>query len=302
VLEVARSLAPEGGRPGLLQVRLSTAPMEAVWRRDRATAVVIALAVLGVGVLGLAAIFYTQHRQLTQVAALEAEVARRQRLATLGDMAAAVSHEVRNPLNAISMGLQRLRAEFRPTAEPADYDRVIELVGGEVRRLNTLVEEFLTLARPPVLNPAPLRLGDLIEEVAELIEPEARQMGVRVERRVPADLPPLVADHDRLTQVLLNLARNALEAMPDGGTLRLDAGRAPHALTIAVVDSGPGIPPEVRERIFEPYYTTKAKGLGLGLPIARQIVEAHGGTIAAAPATGSGTRFVLTLPLGQGRA
>jgi two-component system sensor histidine kinase HydH len=302
VLEVARSLALEGGRPGLLQVRLSTAPMEAVWRRDRATAVVIALAVLGVGVLGLAAIFYTQHRQLTQVAALEAEVARRQRLATLGDMAAAVSHEVRNPLNAISMGLQRLRAEFRPTAEPADYDRVIELVGGEVRRLNTLVEEFLTLARPPVLNPAPLRLGDLIEEVAELIEPEARQMGVRVERRVPADLPPLVADHDRLTQVLLNLARNALEAMPDGGTLRLDAGRAPHALTIAVVDSGPGIPPEVRERIFEPYYTTKAKGLGLGLPIARQIVEAHGGTIAAAPATGSGTRFVLTLPLGQGRA
>lgn len=301
-LEVARPLALDGLRPGLLQIRLSTAPMEAVWWRDRVTAVVVALAVLGLGVLGLAAIFYTQHRHLAQVTALEGEVARRQRLATLGNMAAAVSHEVRNPLNAISMGLQRLRAEFRPTTEPADYDRVLELVGGEVRRLNALVEEFLTLARPPVLKPEPVRLGDLLEEVVGLIEPEARQTGVRIEQRIPADLPPLLADRDRLKQVVLNLARNALEAMPEGGTFRVEAGRAPHALTLRVADSGPGIPPETKDRIFEPYYTTKVKGLGLGLPIARQIVEAHGGTITVEPVAGGGTCFLLTLPLGEGRA
>jgi signal transduction histidine kinase len=301
-LEVARSLALDGARPGLLQIRLSTAPMEAVWRRDRVTAVVVALAVLGLGVLGLGVIFYTQHRHLAQVTALEAEVARRQRLATLGHMAAAVSHEVRNPLNAISMGLQRLHAEFRPTAEPADYDRVLELVGGEVRRLNALVEEFLSLARPPVLRPEPVRLGDVLEEVVGLIEPEARQTGVRIERVVPGDLPPLVADRDRLKQVVLNLARNALEAMPDGGTCRLEAGRAPHALTLTVADSGPGIPPEARDRIFEPYYTTKVKGLGLGLPIARQIVEAHGGAITVEPAASGGTRFRIILPLREGRA
>ncbi len=301
-LQIARPLALDGVHPGLLQIRLSTAPMEAVWRRDRATAVVVALAVLGLGVLGLAVIFYTQHRHLAQVTRLEAEVARRHRLATLGNMAAAVSHEVRNPLNAISMGLQRLRAEFRPTAGPADYDRVLELVGGEVRRLNALVEEFLALARPPVLKPELVRLGDLLEEVVGLIEPEAHQTGIRIERRIPADLPPLVADRDRLKQVVLNLARNALEAMPDGGTFRLEAGRAPHALMLTVADSGAGIPPEARDRIFEPYYTTKVKGLGLGLPLARQIVEAHGGTITVEPVAGGGTRFLVTLPLRDGRA
>jgi signal transduction histidine kinase len=295
-LEITRSLALDGGRPGLLQVRLSTASMEQVWRRDRLAAVVIGLAVLGLGALGLAAIFYTQQRHLARVTALEGEVARRQRLATLGNMAAGVSHEIRNPLNAISMGLQRLGAEFRPTGEPAEYDRVLALVGGEVRRLNGLVEEFLTLARPLVLKPERLRIGDLVDEIFALIDTEARRLGVRLQRRVPDDLPPVTADRDRLKQVLLNLARNALEAMPGGGTLRLDALASPRALTLAVTDSGSGIPPEVQARLFEPYYTTKARGLGLGLAIARQIVEAHGGAIEVEPAEGGGSRFRITLP------
>jgi signal transduction histidine kinase len=301
VLEVTRPVALEGTRPGLVQVRLSTAPLEQVWRRDRLAAVAIGLAVLALGALGLAAVFYTQQRHLARVAALETEVARRQRLATLGNMAAGVSHEIRNPLNAISMGLQRLQAEFRPTAEPEEYDRVLALVGGEVHRLNAMVEEFLALARPPVLKPEPIRVADLLAETAALVEPEARRTGVRLERLVPDDLPPLTADRDRLTQVLLNLTRNALEAMPDGGRLRLEAAATPRAVTLAVTDSGPGIAPEARARLFEPYYTTKARGLGLGLAIARQIVEAHGGAIDVEPADGGGSRFRVTLPREPGR-
>jgi signal transduction histidine kinase len=301
-LEITRPLMLDGARPGLLQIRLSTGSMEQVWRRDRLAAVVIGLAVLGLGALGLAAIFYTQQRHLARVTALEGEVARRQRLATLGNMAAGVSHEIRNPLNAISMGLQRLGAEFRPTGEREEYDRVLALVGGEVRRLNGLVEEFLAVARPPVLKPERLRVGDLVDETVALIEPEARRLGVRLERQVPDDLPTLTADRDRLKQVLLNLARNALEAMPGGGTLRLEAVASPRVLTLAVTDSGPGIPPEVRARLFEPYYTTKARGLGLGLAIARQIVEAHGGAIAVEPAEGGGSRFRVTLPREPARA
>jgi two-component system sensor histidine kinase HydH len=302
VLEVMRPLALDGGRPGLLQIRLATASMEEVWRRDRLAAVVIGLAVLGVGALGLAAIFYTQQRHLARVTALEGEVARRQRLATLGNMAAGVSHEIRNPLNAVSMGLQRLRAEFRPTAEAEEYDRVLALVGAEVRRLNGLVEDFLALARPPVLKPEPIRIGDLVAETMALIEPEARRIGVRLEPRLPGDLPPITADPDRLKQVLLNLARNALDAMPEGGTLWLDAAATGRTVTLAVTDSGPGLSPEARARLFEPYFTTKARGLGLGLALARQIVEAHGGTIDAEPAEGGGTRFRVTLPREPGRA
>lgn len=295
-LEITRPLALDGARPGLLQIRLSTASMEQVWRRDRLAAVVIGAAVLGLGALGLATVFYTQQRHLARVTALEAEVARRQRLATLGDMAAGVSHEIRNPLNAISMGLQRLHAEFRPTTEREEFDRVLALVSGEVRRLNGLVEEFLTLARPPVLKRERLRVADLVDETVALIEPEARRTGVGLERRVPDDLPPLTADRDRLKQVLLNLARNALEAMPDGGKLGLEAAATPRVLTLAVTDSGPGLSPEARTRLFEPYYTTKARGLGLGLAIARQIVEAHGGAIDVEPAAGGGSRFRVTLP------
>jgi signal transduction histidine kinase len=295
-LEITRPLTLDGARPGLLQIRLSTAPMEDVWRRDRTAAAVIAGAVLALGALGLAAIFYTQQRHLARVTALEAEMARRQRLATLGDMAAGVSHEIRNPLNAISMGLQRLRAEFRPTTEPEAYDRVLALVAGEVRRLNGMVEEFLALARPLVLKPEPVEIGSLVAETAGLIEPEARRLGVRLEQRLAADLPQVTADHDRLKQVLLNLTRNALEAMPDGGTLRLEAAATARAVTLAVTDSGPGIPAETRARLFEPYYTTKARGLGLGLAIARQIVEAHGGSIHVEAAPGGGSCFRVTLP------
>jgi signal transduction histidine kinase len=159
-----------------------------------------------------------------------------------------------------------------------------------------MVEEFLALARPPMLKPEPVRVGDLVAETVALIEPEASRIGVRVERRVPEDLPLLTADRDRLKQVLFNLTRNALDAMPDGGTLRLEAAATPRAVTLAVTDSGPGIAPEARARLFEPYYTTKARGLGLGLAIARQIVEAHGGAIDVEAVQGGGSRFRVTLP------
>jgi signal transduction histidine kinase len=296
-LEVTRPFALGTARPGLLQVQLSIAPMEQVWRRDRLAAMLMGSVVLGLGILGLAAIFYTQHRRLAQVTALEAEVARRERLATLGNMVATVSHEVRNPLNAISMGLQRLRAEFHPTAEPDEYQRLLDLVTGEVRRLNTLVDESLALARAPRLQPEPVQVGDLLDEAVGLIEAEAHRIGVRIERHVPTDLPPVAADRSQLTQVLLNLARNALEAMPDGGTLRMEAAATPRALTLDVTDSGRGIPREIRPRLFEPYYTTKVTGLGLGLALARQIVEAHGGTIEFEPTAEGGSRFRITLPL-----
>ncbi len=297
VLEVTRPFARGTPRLGLLQIRLSTAPMEQVWRRDRLAAVLMGLAVLGLGTVGLAAIFYTQHRQLARVSALEAEVARRERLATLGTVVATLSHEVRNPLNAVAVGLQRLATEFQPTADGEEYRSVVALVTGEVRRLNALVEESLALARPPRLQPVPLAVGDVVDEVIGLVEAEAGAAGVRVERRVPAGLPALVADPDRLKQVLLNVARNGLEAMPDGGTLAFTAAATARTVTLEVADTGAGIPPEARTRIFEPFYTTKVTGLGLGLAIARRIVEAHGGSLAVEPGVARGSRFRITLPL-----
>ena len=296
VYEVAKPLVLDTERTGLLRIALSTASMDRVWRRDRLAAAVLALAVLALGILGMAAIFYVQHRHLAEVKALEAEMDRRERLSTLGNMAASVAHEIRNPLNAVSMGLQRLRVEFQP-AEADEYRRLLDLVQGEVRRLNAIVEDFLSLGRPLSVKPEPIAVPALFDEVLRLLESEARAAGIRIERELPPGLPPLMADRDRIKQVLLNLVLNALQAMPGGGTLRLEASASGGSLTLGVMDTGGGIAAEVLPRLFEPYVTTKVKGLGLGLAIARRIVEAHGGRIEAANRPEGGSRFRVMLPL-----
>jgi signal transduction histidine kinase len=296
VYEIVKPLTLEGGRAGLLKIALSTDSLDRLWQNHRRAAVVLALAALGLGVLGLAAIFYTQHRHLAEVKTLEAEMERRESLSALGNMAAAVAHEIRNPLNAVSMGLQRLSVEFSP-AEGEEYRRLLELVQGEVRRLNTIVEEFLSLARPLSLKPEPIQVSGLMDEVVRLVEAEAGASSIRIERAVPAALPTLEADRDRLKQVVLNLTLNAIQAMPQGGALTLGAAVTDGGLALTVTDSGAGIPPELMPRVFDPYVTTKTKGLGLGLTIARRIVEAHGGRVAVESQPGRGTCFRVTLPL-----
>jgi signal transduction histidine kinase len=296
LFEVVKPLRLDRERTALLRIALSTASMDRVWRRDRLAAAGLGLGVLALGILGLAAIFYTQHRHLAEVRRLEVEMERGERLSALGNMAAAVAHEIRNPLNAVSMGLQRLRGEFRP-AEVEEYRGLLDVVQGEVRRLNSIVEDFLSLARPLSLKPEPIPVARLLEEVALLVEGEARAAGVVIEREAAGALPALEADRDRIKQVLLNLLLNAIQAMPTGGTLNLAVSASGGMLALTVTDTGPGIPPEVGPRLFEPYVTTKARGIGLGLAIARRIVEAHGGGIEAETAPGGGARFRVTLPL-----
>jgi two-component system sensor histidine kinase HydH len=212
-------------------------------------------------------------------------------------MAATVAHEVRNPLNAISMGLQRLKAEFQPADDPEDYSRLPELMLGEVQRLNTIVEQFLSLARPIEIKAEALPLPEVLKELASLEESDAKRSGVQIRVIAAPNLPALKADPDLLTQVLLNLMLNGLQAMPEGGTLTLEAKTTNSNFLIAVTDTGTGITAENHRRIFEPYFTTKAKGTGLGLAISRRIIEAHGGTITANNETAGGCRFEICLPL-----
>jgi signal transduction histidine kinase len=293
--EVVRPLTLDGGRQGTLRVAFSTEPMERAWRRDVRAGVVLGGAVLLVGALGMALIFYVQQRHLRELRALEAEVAQRGRLAALGDVAAAFAHEVRNPLNAVSMGLQRLRAEFTP-APVDEYARFVDLMQGEVRRLNAIVEQFIALARPLPLAPAPLALDGFLGGLAALVESQARAAGVAVRVTVPTPAPVVMADRDHLEQVLLNLMLNAVQAMEPGGTLSIEAQPAREAVVITVADTGPGIAADVLPRIFDPYFTTKRGGLGLGLTIARRIVEAHGGTLDVESDRGRGSRFRVRLP------
>jgi len=296
-LEVVKPVALDESNLGFLKIGLSLGSMEVAWRNSLRAIVILGLAILGAGILGMAAIFHNQHIHLLEVKALEAEVLHRERLSALGNLAAAVAHEVRNPLNAISMGLQRLKVEFHPTDDQEDYSRLTQLILGEVHRLNSIVEQFLSLARPLEIKPEALRVQDILNEVATLVEGEAQQSKVQIRVVAPLTLPPLKADHEYFRQTLLNLILNGLQAMPEGGTLTLEAKTSNGNFLIAVTDTGTGITAENQRRIFEPYFTTKAKGTGLGLAVSRRIIEAHGGTITVFSEPGQGCRFTISVPI-----
>ena len=296
-LEVVKPIAMDESNLGYLKIGLSLGSMEVAWSNSLRSIVILGVAILGAGILGMAAIFHNQHEHMLEVKALEAEVLQRERLSALGNLAAAVAHEVRNPLNAISMGLQRLKIEFQPVDDRDQYSHLTELMLGEVHRLNSIVEQFLSLARPIEIKAEVLPVAEVLRELAALQDSDAKHSKVQIRVIAAPDLPPLKADPGHLTQVLLNLMLNGLQAMPEGGALTLEAKTSNGNLLIVVTDTGTGIAAEHEQRIFEPYFTTKAKGTGLGLAISRRIIEAHGGTLTAANQPGGGSRFEISLPL-----
>ena len=223
-----------------------------------------------------------------------------EKLAAVGTMTAGLSHEIRNPLNAAALQLtvlerrvQKLDKEAQPPLlEP------LHLVRDEIRRLDHILEDFLQFARPREFRPRAIAVATVLTKVLDLLEGEAERRHIALERDL-ADVPPVAGDEERLRQVVMNLALNALDAVERGGTVRVSCTReesAPQEVAIYVDDSGPGIPPNLRDRIFEPFFTTKAQGSGLGLSIVHAIVTQHGGTITIEDAPGGGARFALRLP------
>lgn len=297
IYELAEPVRLNGSGLGFLKIGLSLSPVELAWRNSLNSMIVLNLALLGVGILGMAFIFYNQQSHSQQVKALEAEVAHGERLSALGNMAATVAHEIRNPLNSVSMGLHRLKREFRPTRDEEKYSHFIELMRAEVQRLNSIVEEFLSLARPLEIKREAVRIDALLQEMAALTEDDARAARVQIRVVVPHGLPTAGVDRNYLKQVLLNLVLNGIQSMPRGGSLTLEAKAAGGTMDVIVADTGEGIPKEILPRIFEPYFTTKTRGVGLGMTIARRIVEAHGGTLTVDSTVGQGTRFRITIPI-----
>jgi len=229
------------------------------------------------------------------------ELARRanvaEKLAAVGTMTAGLSHEIRNPLNAASLQLAVLERRVRKLG-PGDQAALIEpleLVRDEIARLEHLLQDFLQFARPRELDAQPLALEPVIAAVTDLLAGEAERRGVRLERELASDLPRVLGEDEKLRQVLMNLTLNALEATPTGGRVRITARTRPQEVWIAVEDSGMGIDPKIGQRIFEPFFSTKASGSGLGLPIVHAIVTQHGGAVGVDESPLGGARFWFTL-------
>ncbi len=221
-----------------------------------------------------------------------------QKLAAFGRVLAGVAHEVKNPLNAMTIHLELLRQKLGDAgvADPTVV-RHLSVIRDEIGRLDQVMAGLMKVVRPEELRLQPVQLGPLIADVVRVIEPEARRAGVAIRVDGVRDLPDINADPGMLQQALVNLALNACQAMPDGGTLefrcRPAAGRR---VELAVSDTGVGIPPEHLERIFDLYFTTKAKGSGIGLSLVYRIVQLHEGEVAVESTPGRGTTFRLLLP------
>ena len=225
---------------------------------------------------------------------------RRQSLAAFAKLASHVAHEVRNPLSSIMLNTELLEEEAaRCGCEGAsEATALIGSIKQEAQRLQHLTDEYLAFARPPRPAAAHQSLNAVVEELAHLVREEARRSGITVETRLSRGCPCALIDPHQIKQAALNLVRNAMQAMPDGGRLTISTDvAADGTVALSVDDTGPGIPEELRCLILEPFFTSKPQGTGLGLPLAAHIVRDHGGELDFGPAPGgSGTRFTITLP------
>lgn len=270
----------------------------------------LAGAACGVVLAGVAAAILAR-RSIHRVRSAEARAARAERLAEIGAMTGGLAHEIKNPLSTIGLNAQLLREALRdaslPEPERQRLARRLDLLAREAERLRDILAEFLEYAGELRLDPKPRDLTALVDELVDFFQPQAERQGVRVRADLAPGLPPAPIDADHLKQAVLNLMLNAVQAMTrvsaaEGqaepvGELILRTRADKDALTLHVIDTGPGIAEEVRSKIFQPYFTTRAGGSGLGLPVTRRIVEAHGGTISLHTEAGRGTEFVIRLPI-----
>ncbi|MDP6040182.1 MAG: ATP-binding protein, partial [Candidatus Latescibacteria bacterium] len=228
----------------------------------------------------------------TQEDLLQAE-----RLAAIGEMSAHISHEIRNPLATIG-GFAR---SLQRSPSPQRVDTAARIIYQEVTRLEDLLTDILNYTRPRILTLSPTNLSNLIEEVYDLVSEGLEERGITYYHETPPALPDVSVDQAQIKQVLINLIKNAFQAMPDGGKLTVYIRPDNHDTTgpqieIEIRDTGPGIPSEIQNKIFKPYFTTKTTGTGLGLAISQQIIERHKGTLSLESDEGSGTSIFIRLP------
>lgn len=266
-------------------------------------------------------------RNLAYLSRVQSTIAYSRKLVALGRLTAGIAHEVKNPLNAMMIHLELLRTKIksgalsaapqpvaasggglglaaaeRPAMSPAADGALehVHIIESEIRRLDEVVQGFLKFTRPEDLRLQPVSVMTLFEEILPVIEPEAHANGVKVLVDAPASLASVHGDAAMLRQAVLNLAINACQAMPHGGTLRLAGAPGPrHMIEVRIEDTGHGIPPENLGKIFDLYYTTKDHGTGIGLSMVYRIVQMHDGELEVQSTPGSGTTFRILLPRAQ---
>jgi two-component system, sporulation sensor kinase E len=239
---------------------------------------------------------------ITERRSNETRLRRAENLASLTTLTAGVAHEIKNPLGSIGIHIQLIQKSLRNETEPdvETIGRYLDVVNEEIDRLNGIVVDFLFAVRPMDCTLERKRLGDFVEDTLDFVRYELDAAHIRIETQLAERLPNVDIDEKYMKQALLNIIKNAISAMPDGGVLTVSTRVEGNDVLLMVSDTGVGIPEENIAKIFEPYFTTKEFGSGLGLTLVYKIVKEHGGEISLTSREGEGTTFTISFPVPQG--
>jgi two-component system sensor histidine kinase HydH len=289
-----RGVGMDNSAPQVIFIAFDASELDATLARERRNMIIMLCAAGVVLFATVSALFWFRRYQRSYLLLQEANK-RKEKLTAMGHLAAGVAHEIRNPLSSIK-GIAKYFAER--TSSDSESHALAQVMAKETDRLNRVVSELLELVRPAHLSLQPVDINALITHSLQLVSQDAKSRDIDLQFRARPELRQIQADPDRLTQVLLNLYLNAIQATGRDGTLTVDACECDgQRMKITVSDSGTGIAPEQLEAIFTPYFTTKADGTGLGLAVVQNIIEQHGGTVQVDSQPGEGAVFTLFLPM-----
>lgn len=229
---------------------------------------------------------------------LEERLHRAEHLSKIGQLASGIAHEVRNPLNLINLSIDHLKARYAPPApkDREEFVKILSNIKSDIHRLNGLISNFLDYGKPLKMDLQSTHLSDIIEDVISLAGEKLAEQGIEVKKTYSGMMPPIPLDRQQIKACILNIVLNSIQAMPRGGTITIETGMDNGFSTLAVADTGAGIAPEHIQEIFEPYFTTKDTGIGLGLAVTKRIIEEHGGRIEIISEPEKGTVAKVRLP------
>lgn len=234
-------------------------------------------------------------KDLSDIRALKEKLRQKDKMIAMGHLAAGVAHEIRNPLSAVNIIAQRFELEFLPQEDKEEYLQLTRTVQNEISRVNQIIKQFLDFAKPNPISKHPNDIADVLNNIISLVSPLCEKKNIHIETELCNQHMEL--DKDKITQAILNLCNNAIDAMDNGGKLTINCKSTNNKLQILIQDTGEGIPEEHLNKIFNIYFSTKPNGTGLGLSIVYQVISEHGGDVSVTSTQGIGTSFIINLPL-----